>query len=267
MVTIISCYYILKNKYPNEEYLKWIRNFSLITKCNIIVYTNKESRPIIEPLLEHNKQITIVEKEFEEFYMFSYKDKWVSNHERNNELNHRSRYNIDWKLNPLWNEKIAFVQDAMQRFPSKKDEWYIWCDIGYFRNERNGLSAEQIKQWPNIDKIHSLDKTKIYYNQVYGFNIEPFIKRILDKNVYGLPNVPIQANQMSIGGGFFIIHASKFQWWFDTFYSKVQLYFRHDYLIKDDQMIILNCVVDQPSHFELVQDRSYVWFAFQRFLS
>lgn len=263
MVTIVSCYYLFNNKHPNTDYLAWIKHFSHLTKCNILVYTDKHTYPWIHPILSTNTQITILLKEFEEFYTYAYHEKWKQSHERNAYL---KEYVPDWRVNPLWNQKIAFVQDAQRRCP--EETWFVWCDIGYFRQKHLGdIDTEQIKQWPNLEKFNDLKTDKVYYAQV-NLCIGEHIRRVLDKNVYGLPNTPIDVKQTSFAGGFFIIHSSKLAWWADTFYSRMKLYFQHDYLIQDDQMLVLDCIVSNPSHFEIICDTSGAnpWFVFQRYL-
>ena len=107
----------------------------------------------------------------------------------------------------LWNEKIWFVKET---YDNKyfNTEFYGWCDIGYFRNRYNDFNTNLIKNWPNPTKINIFDKNKIYYacvnnNMDYMKNIENII---INKNEIGLPSTDIPPNQISIAGGFFIIH-------------------------------------------------------------
>ncbi len=259
MVTLVSCFYQLKNKHKNNEFVNWIGKFACIQKCTILVYTDKRTYPLLQPILQGNLRITIVLRELEEFSTYSLKDKWQYNHSINPELNKL----IEWKVNMLYAEKIAFVQDAQKRCP--EEEWFIWCDIGYFRRT---ITREQLYQWPNLDKIQQLDSQKIYYNFVQGYSTyNESVRRIQNKNVHGLPSPPIQANQLSFAGGFFMIHRSKVSWWNDTYYAKLHLYFQHKYVVKDDQMLILNCIVEHPSDFHIVRSANkHDWLFFQQYL-
>jgi len=128
-----------------------------------------------------------------------------------------------------------------------------------------------LTDWPDSKKIAGLDKTRIYYACVN--NNDDFINELIScvnsKNSNGLPTVPIYPLQVSIAGGFFITHNSNLQWWHDTFYSKLFLYFDNNYLVKDDQMIIADCVFSNQSRFELIRENSSEydnWFLFQRYL-
>ena len=68
MITFVTCWYELQSKYDKISYERWIDNFlSNVTKCNLVVYTNKHSVPIVTKYKE-NPRIRIVLRELEEFY-------------------------------------------------------------------------------------------------------------------------------------------------------------------------------------------------------
>jgi hypothetical protein len=93
---------------------------------------------------------------------------------------------------------------------------------------------------------------------------------INDKNSIGLPSRPIPPNQISIAGGFFISHKDKLEWWRNTYDNKLKLYFENEYLVKDDQIIIADCVFSNLADFCLCKEQNHRndnWFLFQRFLS
>ena len=76
--------------------------------------------------------------------------------------------------------------------------------------------------------------------------------------------------QVSIAGGFFIAHQSKIAGWQKLFDEKLALYFQHDYLVKDDQIIIVDCILSEPQRFELIREedpRENPWFTFRRGLA
>ena len=93
---------------------------------------------------------------------------------------------------------------------------------------------------------------------------------IQNKNENKLPVMQIPPDQISIAGGFFILHKDKIDWWKKTFNDKLQLYFKHNYLVKDDQIIIIDCILSNIKNFQLTREndaRYDNWFLFQRFLS
>jgi len=231
----------------------------------LVVYTDIDGFHYIRPYLK-NPRIKVVFKSYDEFCTYKYKDDWIKNHEKNHYLNGR----IDWKLNMLWCEKINFVNETMKHNYFKTD-FFGWCDIGYFRGNSNDLGYDVLSKWPSNHKILALKHDKVYYacvnnNNQYLYELSSIIN---DKNEMGLPKIEIPPYQLSIAGGFFISHRYKMEWWRKTFYDKLDLYFKNDYLIKDDQIIIADCVFSSINDFELIEEESPEydnWFLFQRFL-
>lgn len=266
-MTIIfsTCWYILKAKFDKEKYKNWMGNF--LTNVNnfyLVIYTNKESYCMLEKYAS-NPKIKIVFFELEEFYNYKYKNFWIENHTKNTLLNNIT----SWQLNMLWSEKISFVKKTYDDKYFHGD-WYGWCDIGYFRGRNNDMPNHLIKLWPNSVKISSLNKDKIYYANVNNnknlMNI--YIKCVLNKNEKGLPSEEIPSGQNSIAGGFFLVYNDKIDWWHRIYDEKLKLYFENNYLVKDDQIIVLDSVISNLHNFSLIQENSNYdnWFLFQRYL-
>ena len=265
-ITFSTAWYIFKSKFHVTTYIKWIHNMlSNVNEYYLVIYTDVDGFQYIKPYLS-NPKIKVIFKSYEEFKTYKYKDAWIKNHDKNHLLNKR----VDWRLNMLWCEKIHFVYETMSKNYFKTD-FFGWCDIGYFRGNSNDLSYDVLSKWPSKNKILSLDHDKIYYACVNNDNeyLYELYTIINDKNTNGLPKNEIPPNQVSIAGGFFISHATKLDWWRTTFYNKLELYFKNDYLIKDDQIIISDCVFSDVNNFELIEERLNEydnWFLFQRFL-
>ena len=176
-----------------------------------------------------------------------------------------------WELNMLWNEKTHFVEHVYKNkiFDTK---WYGWCDIGYFRGRPCDMNINLIKLWPNYKKLNELDKEKIHYGNVNGDMQKTYqiYRQIMIKNSYGLPTVPIPPSEIFIAAGFFIIYNDNILWWNKTHDDKLKLYFEHDYLVKDDQMIVLDNIVSNIKkvkiHTEFSEGKYDNWFMFQRLL-
>jgi len=264
-ITFSSCFYIIKSKFEPSTYIQWMNNFiSIVNNFNLVIYTDENSLKHIDT--KNNPRIKVIIKPIEEFYNYKYKDYWIKNHERNNLLNNR----ITWEVNMLWSEKICFVNETIKHnyFDT---EFYGWCDIGYFRNCKGTTNTNNLQNWPSLEKIKKLKIDKIYYTCISNndnyLNYLNFL--ITNKDSKGLPVIPIPDNQASIAGGFFILHKNKINWWKTVYDSKLELYFKNNYLVKDDQIIILDCAFSNISEFILIRENdSYFdnWFYFQRFL-
>lgn len=259
---------MFKPKFDESVYLNWIDNMlSNVNNYYLVVYTDKDSFHKFTKYI-NNKNIKFINKPIENFYNYKYKDKWINNHKNNHLLNEW----VDWKVNMLWSEKIHFVNETMQN-KYFDTEMYGWCDIGYFRNRIGlDLNNESLKYWPSHEKINNLYKDKIHYGLINNNQqfVEFLYKIINNKNVLGLPKQQIPPQQNSIAGGFFILHKNLIQWWKKTYDAKLQLYFNNNYLIKDDQIIIADCIFSDETinNFQLYVENSQYdnWFLFQRIL-
>ena len=266
-ITFSTCWYNFKAKFDNQTYYNWIDNMlSNVNNYFLVIYSDESSSQHLQKYL-NNPRIKLILKSPEQFYNYKYKDYWIHNHSNNFLLQNR----VDWQVNMLWSEKIHFVYETMtaKYFDT---EFYGWCDIGYFRNRPEDSSSQFLINWPSETKITTLNKNKIYYACVNNDNnyIRALLDIINDKNSIGLPNRPIPPNQISIAGGFFISHKDKLEWWRNTYDNKLKLYFENNYLVKDDQIIIVDCVFSNLSEFCLCKEQNHRndnWFLFQRFLS
>lgn len=272
-ITFSTCYYILKAKFNPTIFLQWCENFlSIMNNCNVVFYTNEEtlnvlnSNTLIRRYLE-NQNIRVVIYNLENFYTYDLKLKWEENHINNYLLNSVT----DWKVNMLWNEKINMVKKTMDE-KYFDTEFYGWCDVGYFRNRNNDMNTNLLSSWPNHSFFEKMDTSKIYYamvnnNKSYLMSLYSLINQ---KNENGLPTIPIPHNQISVAGGFFICHKNKLNWWHETYYMKLKLYFNNNCIIKDDQIIIIDCIFTESNNFCLPMEENSKydnWFMFQRILS
>jgi hypothetical protein len=251
-------------------YQSWIDNMlSNVNAYYLVIYTNRESQHMVSKYAD-NPRIRIVIKELDELYHYKYKTNWMNNHDFNTTIQSRTC----WEVNMLWAEKIWFVKQTVRDNPfGIIPDWYGWCDIGYFRPysidpRYTVLSKEELANWPSENKLAALDKTKIHYGLVNDYIID-LIKLVKNKTPSGLPETPIPPNQISIAGGFFMTTLENLDWWAETFDTRLQLYFGHQYLVKDDQMIIIDCILSNNSRFKMHRFDSIKydnWFMFQQLL-
>jgi hypothetical protein len=244
-----------------------MNNFiSIVNQFNLVIYTDERSSLYIPDITKSNPRIRIIIKPFEQFYNYQYKDFWIENHKKNTQLNE----DTCWELNMLWSEKIWFVKETIERKYYNTD-FYGWCDIGYFRNRKKDTHTKFLSNWPNINKMNALDKRKIVYacvnnNVTY---MEHLFNIVQDKNENDLPKQEIPNTQTSIAGGFFILYKDKINWWSEIYKDKLRNYFKHNYLVKDDQIILLDCILSNQESFLLFRENNYKldnWFMFQRIL-
>jgi hypothetical protein len=122
-----------------DNYKEWITNFfDMLTDCNIVLYTDETSMKYI-PIIEKDN-IKIILKDITEFSTYHYKEKWISNHNKN----HLLKDKVEWKVNMLWCEKIMFVNETIEN-KYFNTTFYGWCDIGYFRNRPNYIHTNFVR--------------------------------------------------------------------------------------------------------------------------
>jgi hypothetical protein len=265
-ITFSSCFYIIKSKFEPRIYIEWMNNFiSIVNEFNLVIYTDENSAKYID--IRENPRIKIVLKPLDQFYNYKYKDSWIKNHEKNHLLKDKSC----WELNMLWSEKIWFVKETIEQ-KYFDTEFYGWCDIGYFRNRPQDTHTTQLKNWGNNQTILNNYIDKIHYaciqNDVKYMNY--LLKLVSNKNEYGLPKQEIPAHQNSIAGGFFTLHKNNIDWWSKIYDEKLQNYFQNNYLVKDDQIILVDCILSNLDRFTLFRENNPGldnWFMFQRHFS
>ena len=147
-ITLVTAYYPMQSKYPQQNYIKWI-NLTLQVNCSMIIFSNKEfieKIKEIRPTYLHNKTI-FIELEMKDFY--SYK-KYI------NEFN--KTYNIDPEksyhsvpLYLVWAEKCSFLKKAILNNYFDSTCFY-WIDAGYFRAEEE--IGNFVNNWPSPKKCY-----------------------------------------------------------------------------------------------------------------
>ncbi len=258
-ITFASCFYVLKSKFDAAVYQQWMQNLiSIVNHFNLVIFTDDQSISYL-PNIANNPHIKIVKKSKKLWHTFQYKKKWIINHNKNSLLN----TSTCWELNALWSEKINFVKEVA----TKKyfdTEFYGWCDIGYFRNRDIDTNTTLLSEWASPRTINSLNKSKIYYACVK--NNSDYMNMLVDAVNN---NIELPHNQVSIAGGFFMLHKSLIDWWHNTYYNMLSEFFGKGWLVKDDQLIIVYCVFKNLDRFiittESLEDKDN-WFMFQRML-
>ena len=262
-ITFSSCFYIIKSKFDSTTYIQWMNNFiSIVNQFNLVIYTDENSISYINT--NNNPRIKVIIKPIGEFYNFKYTEYWIENHKKNFLLNDKSC----WELNMLWAEKIWFVKETIERKYFDTD-FYGWCDIGYFRNRPNDTHTNNLTDWCNNREILEDNKDKICYACINNNNAYMnYLSKIINaKNENGLPRQQIPVDQNSIAGGFFVLHEDKINWWSSTYDEKLELYFKNNYLVKDDQIILVDCILSNLDAFTLFRENNQIldnWFMFQR---
>lgn len=264
-ITFSSCFYIIPSKFSPKTYIQWMNHFiSIVRHFYLVIYTDGESSKYIDT--KHNPNIRVIIKPLESLHNYQYRDAWIRNHSRNELLNSASC----WQLNMIWSEKIQFVKETVER-KYFDTELYGWCDIGYFRNRNIDTPLSHLSNWCK-DITRKINKNTIYYACIQNNTdyMNYLFELVNERNEKGLPANPIPPHQLSIAGGFFILHRDNIHWWATTYDNTLQTYFKHNYLVKDDQIILADCILSNIHKFTLCKETNPTldnWFMFQRLLN
>ena len=278
-LTLSTCYYNIKSKFPSSKYLMWANNLlSLVNKnnFNLVIYTDREGFDCLKTLFINNPKISnkigvkikFIIKPLEDFVGYKYKDEWLKNHEKSGLDLHQ---HVDWTLNMLWCEKVHFVNETVKN-KYFVTPFYGWCDIGYFRNRSNDTNTNVLLNWPNPLKLLLLSKGIHYACVENNQNIYRSLLVDIQNHYENKDNNLSPTNKISqkcFAGGFFIIRPRLIQAYSMIFDSKLRYYFDNKFVVKDDQTILLDCIFTNPKLFYLhwEQEKEYDnWFLFQRLL-
>lgn len=232
-ITFATAFYPVQSKFPSSKYIQWTTNFfSIVNEFYLVVFTDENTKNILLNLSRGNSKIRIVVRSFQDFHGIKYLDFWKKNYEKNYLLKRTC-----WELNMLWNEKIWMVNDIIEKGYFPKTEYYGWADIGYFRNEPDNINTSLLGKWANYNRLVSFSKDKVHYALVNPIGLK--LSQELRTSVIG-----ISINQTTIAGGFFFGGKDPLLQWRDIFTKKLEYYVRTGSLLKDDQIIVLDCILD-----------------------
>lgn len=274
LLTLSTCYYNIKSKFPPTKYLDWANNlFSIVGRFNLVIYTDKDGFKLLKTLFVSNPTIAnkigttikIIIKPIEDFVGYKYKEQWLKNHGSSGLDLHQ---NVEWTLIMLWCEKVHFVNETVQN-KYFDTPFYGWCDIGYFRDDVKDIN------WPNPLKLISLKKG-IHYACVENDHLNfTSLKKDIQNHYNNKNNKYLNLNPTNkilnncFAGGFFITRPQLMRAFSIIFANKLRYYFDNEFVVKDDQTILLDCIFTNPALFCLHWEQNSIhnnWFMFQRLL-
>jgi hypothetical protein len=179
---------------------------------------------------------------------------------------------IDWKLNMLWNEKPFLVNEVI-KYKYFNTTYYGWCDIGYFRNGTDDLNTRFLKKWPSHNKFLNppFNQNVIHYGLVQH-NINTYNELVNDIKKHYKQNIKSQPtnkfSEICFSGGFFVSKPEMIDNYCLLYDQKLNYYFHNNFFIKDDQVIVMDIIINNPYLFYIhtENNRFNNWFMFQRIL-
>jgi hypothetical protein len=258
-LTAVTCYYNLNNKskYDHTTYITWMKNFLNYLNCYLVVYTDNENYELIKEFRkQHIDKTKIIIKDFNKLFMYDYTD-WNKQMELDPEKNIHSK-----ELYIIWNEKTNFIKETYKLNPFNTD-WYTWLDIGSCRNRQQfgDITNEQLKYWPNQNKLNTLPKDKISFCltnlSFYRFHFQS------DNN--GLTNNDLKHTHHV--GGLFVLHKDFIEYFHKLYYNTMNKFIENNRFIGKDQNLLCNILIVEPIYVNLlIPDKGDPYFYIYQYL-
>jgi hypothetical protein len=256
-ITIVSCYFKIKSKQPHEQYYAWMKQFLMI-KCNMVIYVDIESRNMIYDIRKsyglENFTVLLVTT-IEKFHIYKYVEyfKYCN-------LIDPEKYHTP-ELYMLWHEK-TFMCNRSIEFNHFNSEWFFWCDIGCFRDEKFDT---RLSKFPNIEIINKLDKTKMTIFEINCLNQH-------EKEIYNQLPVCFKSLRARdcIQGTFFGGHKNSFKLWTENYIKVLENFIENKYNGGKDQSIMTSIAILYPEIVNVIKaNTNYgdIWWYFKYYFS
>lgn len=255
-ITVVTCYFNIKSKFPSQTYKTWMKNF-LEIPMNLVVFTDMESSGMINYFRKHHVNTKIIISKLEDFYMYKYFDYFIYSNTIDPEKN------IHYpELYLIWAEKTWFVDKAI-KLNCFNTSWFFWCDIGCIR------ATDISKHYINFPQFNVLpDPSKIIYSRVGQFH-ENDIHKSDDGVLQMYRDIHDVTKLTRIQGGFFAVHVSMIKKLTELYEQNFCSFMKNKLFAGKDQYIMYNMYVNNPDVFFIINGddtkNKYIndiWFTF-----
>ena len=162
--TLVTGFYPIRKNQKIETYIELIYNFMNLD-ANIILFTTHEISEIFRDIRKE-KHMIIIEKDFEELYMWKkYKKYWNAQIELDHEKDIHSP-----ELFSVLAEKSIFIEEAIKLNPYNTD-YFFWCNIDVFRDKNiSDIVVSSLPFNKNVlhDKIVLQSINNIIIDKIWG---------------------------------------------------------------------------------------------------
>lgn len=241
--TIITAYFEITSKYPKEQYDEWMKIMLRNIATPMVIFCDAKSIDKIRHYrLAYQSATVIIQKEISEFYNYKYLEQWKRTLELDSEKNIN---NIE--LYMIWAEKAQFLKLGAEMNPFGS-EFFLWCDIGYFRNTPEHIPIAELRNFPNIEKIKILPRDRILMLLVKYILLNKF-------------------NDKKIGGGMFGGFKETISGWANTYDATLNIFFANNIFAGQDQLIMKFILYKLPNLCLCIDSqKSEDWFLLHRLL-
>ena len=224
-----TSYFRVPSKRSHEIYQKYIRNFFCVKAC-VVAFTDEVS--IFDKYNSPGLYVKAINLSDTAHQIFGWGQvywyyQWTIDPER---TIHKG-YQLYW----IWALKTYFVKTAAEINPYKS-EYYLWLDIGMFRNS-NFNHLDMISISPPMPFANK----SVYYGQPQPFQIDDMI---LDKDGKCMTDFRYKDR---LAGGLFLLHRDFTTVWNEKYLTMMKEYKRRKWFVGKDQNLLATMCIEQPS--------------------
>ena len=256
MATVVSAYFRIPSKFPQEFYLHWIKNFLEHIPCHLVFYTDPELVPLFTSWRGQYMDRTVFipfNLDDAEAYKKYGRAFWDAELEKDTEYDWQTgtTHIYNPRLYAIWYEKKEFVLKTIAANPFNHEK-FLWCDAGGFR-----ITSwfDALQEFPNPDMIHS---TKFVI-----INIKPFT----DSELSSFPDF---SKLDRIGAGYLAGSAHTWKRFSEKYDNMIKIYKEKGFFIGKEQNIMASMYIEDPEFFDLVLTNTIcedMWFYPQLYFS
>lgn len=239
-LTIVTAYYNIKSKFPNDTYIGWMRKMLHSIQAPIVIYTDKNSRDILEKeclCSTRQYRTQIIEVEINDMRAYQFKDQFNQTYQIDL---YKDKHSTE--LYMIWAEKSEMIRKVAEDNPFKSDV-FLWCDIGYFRDVKD---ISTLSLWPSTKNLE--------VDRVNMLLLEPFKEG--DQN-------EIAQTEVRLGGGCIILGREIARWFADTYFETLARRFERNAYSGNDQFVLAEIAISAPDKFNLIRTpKPDDWFYF-----
>ena len=163
LATVVTAYYPTRSKKRSvKTYMAYIKAFMTNIPCNVHIYTTAKIAPLIMAMREGLPALStrVDIRELGSLYWAQHMDLWLKQHKHDPERNVHVP-----EMYVVWHEKIKFVLAAIAARAFPETKYYIWCDIGCFRNG-SAAYMQKFKTFPSHSRLRGSDESKVHVLRV-----------------------------------------------------------------------------------------------------
>lgn len=243
--TFVTAYYTIPNKYSNGKknvYIDWITNFiGFANRIHLVIFSSEKDLKVLQEIAKESPNIRFVDVPMEQFYTYPYLSTF---REQKNIDPERDIHSVE--LYMIWNEKVSFVQKAMNLNPFNSSH-YCWIDIGIVRDSRLSSVMRNFPEQSGLDYLYQLNKLCFI-----GIEVDN-LKKFRDTDEYGISKVNRKPHTLiAVAGGFIFGSKEQFNVYVPRYYKLFNEYMNQGVFVGKEQNLMANVIMNHNDDFVIL---------------